>query len=187
MSLKDKIINYEKFLPDEMFDEIEPYLTRQSRWSINRSDPKYHSHKIFWGMRLEEEKLFSEDIFKLIEKKTQKRFEIIQILANAQSTLQDGSPHIDSVEPEARTFILYANRDWDYLWGGQTIFFDRHRVLDKEKKQLTDVINSSEVLNIFPIPNTAVLFHSNILHYAAGPSRDFYGIQFSVAYHLKEI
>ena len=181
---RDKIVQYENVLTDKMFNEVRKHLG-YPRWGLNLSDPAYQSHKIFWGMRLEKEKFFNDTIFKIVKKLTKTNFKIHKVLANAQSTLQDGSPHVDNHEKDTMTFILYANETWDYQWGGQTIFFDRYQEIKDGKRET--IVNSDDVYSIYPIPNTAVCFPSNMIHYAMGPNRDFYGIRYTVAYHLEII
>ena len=184
MDFRKQIITYENVLPPDMFAEVLQYLNRPM-WGVNKSDPNYQSHKLFWGMQLRKEKFFNTDVFNHVKKLINERdVSIHQILANAQSTLQDGSPHCDSVNPKGRTFILYANEAWDYQWGGQTIFFDRTKVENREKKEIEEVVNSLDIHHVMPIPNTAVYFPSNMIHYAMGPNRDFYGIRYTIAYHL---
>lgn len=184
MDFRKQIITYENVLPPEMFAEAQQYLNRPL-WSINQSDPNYQGHKLFWGMQLQTEKFFNHDVFQYVKKLIKdKDVKIKKILANAQSTLQDGTPHCDTTNPKGRTFILYANETWDYQWGGQTIFFDRIKVDNHEKKDTDEIVNSSGVHHVMPIPNTAVYFPSNMVHYAVGPHRDFYGIRYTIAYHL---
>ena len=180
----DKILRFENVLNDKMFEKSRSFLS-QPKWNLNVSDPNYQSHKVFWGMMLSDEKFFTQDVFKIVRKITKKNFEINKILANAQSALQDGSPHSDDIRPNAMTFILYANETWDYQWGGQTIFFDRYRIDNDGESEI--IKNSDNVYSIYPIPNTAVLFPSNMIHYGMGPNRDFYGIRYTIAYHLLEI
>jgi len=186
MKFIDKIIRYENFLPQKIFDGIMPHL-HERNWGLSYSHSQYQAHKVFWGMQLDINKFFNETIFEQIKETTKKKFKINQILANAQSALQDGSPHIDTENPKGITFIIYANTEWDYQWGGQTIFFDRYRIYNKLNNSFEDIVNSSDVHTIFPVPNTAVYFPSNMYHYAMGPSRDYYGLRYTVAFHLEEI
>jgi 2OG-Fe(II) oxygenase superfamily len=188
MSFTEQIIQYKNVLPDEMLKEI-PHILNQSKWGLNSSDPNYQNyqvHKQFWGMRLDDDPFCNKKMFGIVKKLTKKKFTINQILANAQSSLQDGSPHADAANPKGRTFIFYANGQWDYQWGGQTIFFDRYAAETyNENREIT--VNSDETYSVYPIPNSAVFFPSNMIHYGQGPSRDFYGIRYTIAFHLIEI
>jgi hypothetical protein len=181
MEFIQKIKQYKDVLDTETFDILDRYL-RQPKWALSVSDPKYSPHKVFWGMRLDDEPFFNKKVFSIVEELTGKKFITTSILANAQSTLQDGAPHVDSESTDTYTFILYANKTWDYQWGGQTIFFDRYRYEDSE-----EVMNSDSVYSVYPIPNTAVFFPSNMVHFGSSPSRDFYEMRYTIAYHLKEI
>ena len=185
MSFTEQIIRYKNVLPDDMFKEL-PRVLSQPKWGLNISDPAYQSHKLFWGMILDDDPFFNKKMFGIIKKLTKKKFEINQILANGQSCLQDGIPHADNQDPRAKTFILYANEEWDYQWGGQTVFFDRYATKTFNENRET-IVNSDEIYNVYPIPNSAVFFPSNMIHYAQGPNRDFYGIRFTIAFHLFEI
>ena len=61
----------------------------------------------FWHMKLSDEKLFSEKIFKKIESKTNKRFTLLDVYANGQTNGQDGTWHIDDNQDGTYTFLLY--------------------------------------------------------------------------------
>jgi len=181
MQFTEKIKEYDQVISQEMFEKLPHYLQKKN-WGLNASDPQYQPHKKFWGMILSEEPFFNQAIFSRIKTLTERDFTISRIIANAQSTLQDGSPHHDDISANSWTFILYCNSDWDYQWGGQTVFFDRYRTPNGE----IDIV-SNRVHNVYPIPNTGVLFPGNMMHYAQGPNRDFYEVRYSVAWHLKEI
>ncbi len=178
MSIKDKIQIFDNFLPAKVFEEIQVHL-KQPRWTVNASYPK--NEKIFWGMDLTKDEYFNKTVYSYIKKVLDKKYKIKKILANAQSYGQDGSPHIDTDVVDSKTFIIYANKDWDFLWGGETRFFDRY-VIDKET-----TIESDEMLHVLPVPNRAVLFPSCMFHYGMSPTRDFHGLRYTIAYQFIKV
>lgn len=180
MSVLKKVKVFKDVLQQEDFDEVQKYLLR-SEWGLNTSSDNYQTNKIFWGMSgLERFEFFSVTVFDQIKKLVGNNFELDNILANAQSMGQDGSPHYDNNDPRYYTFILYSNPEWDYQWGGQTVFFDRY-VKENTDEQVT---LSDETKVIYPIPNTAAFFPANIYHYGISPSRDFYGMRYSLAFRI---
>jgi hypothetical protein len=184
IEFRNKIKQFKNVLSDDMFIKARSFL-KESKWNLNCSDPLYLSHKTFWSMNLTSEKFFNHDVLEVVKNVCNKNFQIIKVIANAQSTLQDGSPHVDEIKSNAMTFILYANDVWDFQWGGQTIFFDRIRTKTNDVDAF--ISNSDDVFGIYPVPNTAVLFPSNIFHYGMGPNRDYYDVRYTIAFHLLEI
>jgi hypothetical protein len=180
MNFTSKIEIYNNFLPENLFDEIEPFLRNTPKWTINRSNT--YDDGIFWGIDLSQETLFNDTIFNFAKKKLNRNIQFNRIFANGQSTLQDGNPHTDSLLSNAKTLIIYANKKWDYCWGGYTVFFDRYKIENNET-----LLMSEETHSVFPFPNTAVYFPSNMFHCGLSPLKKFNGIRFTLVYQVKEI
>ena len=68
-----------------------------------------------------------------------------------------GTIHTDTSDPQAITFLYYANSSWRAAWGGETVFYDRE---------------GDAVMAVAPRPGRLVAFHSNILHRAGIPHPD---------------
>lgn len=184
MSFFDQIKVYKKVLPSHKFHEMCDHVAF-GNWTINISSQNYQSHKLFWGSGLTKNPFFHEYVFGQIKQLIGDDYQIEEILGNAQSALQPASPHMDNVSPNAYTFILYANKKWDYTWGGQTIFFNKYWDSKTNSPKIAHE-EEDEVKCIFPLPNVGVFFPGNIVHYAEAPTRDFYGVRYSVAFKLSK-
>jgi Rps23 Pro-64 3,4-dihydroxylase Tpa1-like proline 4-hydroxylase len=138
-------------------------------YSKNPSDYK------FWYMELENDSFFQNDFLKIIEKLSNKKFEIQRVYANGQTYGQPGNVHKDvstDYAPELYyTFVYYVNPVWDLSWGGAT-----------------QVVQSTgEISTIMPIRNTAILFNSALNHVGLEPTRYCPELRVTVAFKLKEI
>ena len=83
-----------------------------------------------------------------------------------------GSLHKDVEEDDNyyKTFLFYVNDWWGWEWGGETIFVED----DKIHKE-------------FPMPNTGLLFSSNIIHAGLEPTRHCRELRVTLAFKMKEI
>jgi len=161
---------FEKFLND---NELETVLNiiKDVNWKYtNMTRPNTPR---FWIADLYEEPFFRDIIFKKIQEKTGKSFELNRVYANGQTFAQDGSYHTDHTDEGMYTFILYTsaiNTDNIDVVNGYTQF----------------KINN-KVINVEPYLNRGVLFKSNILHRGLAPSRHTDFLRVSVAFKLKEM
>jgi hypothetical protein len=176
MEFREKVKTFNDFLPQELFNAAYMFLQETQKWGFNRS--KANDEFAFFGMHLDNVRLFCDDIYSLVRQKVGEEYKIYKILANAQSFSQDGKPHYDSDQTNTKTFIIYMNPQWDYMWGGETILFDRYR-----EGEETNVL-SDQTLHFYPLPNSAILFPSNMYHFGTGPKKTFSGFRLSIAYHL---
>ena len=152
MNEESGVTQFTDILSDEEFDKLEELLYRP-KWGYTHkstADDKWRR----WRMELKDDSFFTELFLKKIENLTD------------QTYGQNGSWHQDSTEPNYYAFIYYANRDWDLLWGGSTLF--------------------ESGVSLHPVPNTAVFFPCNIFHYGQEPTRHFEGLRMTVAYKLEE-
>jgi len=185
MSFFDQIKVYKKIFLSHEFIEFCDQVSAIN-WNTNLSSKNYDTHKVFWGATITDHPYFSEFVFGKIKNIIGDDYKLHKILGNAHSSLQPGSPHVDHFEPNNYTFLIYANKKWDYTWGGHTLFFNRYWDTEQKKAKIS-FDEDDEVKCIFPIPNTAVFFPANILHFAEAPTRDFYGVRYSVAFKLEKI
>lgn len=182
VSTFDRIKVFDGILHEQHFDQAQQLLER-NLWGKQTSKPGEHEYKQFWIMRLEEDKLISEEIYSRILEIVGKDYKLVQVYANGQTTGQDGVPHNDSDDPDTYTFLIYMNSNWDALWGGKTVFMDA--TWNPYSKQWEK--NSDDIKCFFPRPNLGLFFPSNILHFAEAPTRDFYGMRVTIAYKLKKV
>jgi len=125
----------------------------------------------FWYKQLTNEDFFCDLFFKRIISITEKKFIISRILANGQTYGLPGSFHKDDEDDKIFTFLYYANPYWNLEWGGSTVFCK----------------NQNEFATAEFIPNTGILFKSNLIHVGLEPTRHFNGLRVTIAYKLKEI
>lgn len=126
------------------------------------------SNKIFWYMNLKDSEFFNNYFVEAVEKLTRKKFSVISIYANGQTYGLDSDFHVDTMKENAYTFLYYANTEWYKHWGGETVF---------------DMGDKLEY--VYPLPNSAVFFQSNIYHYAKSPSRDCPLLRTTIALKLQ--
>jgi hypothetical protein len=166
MNLMNKIQLFQNVFYREDFEKIQKYI-RSPNWSFGHYSEEKSSHKTFWYLELSDIKYFNDHLFSHIKKITNRDWKIERIYANGQTYGLDGSFHIDN--ENGYTFLYYCNETWDLSWAGNTIFVD-------------ESLNQMET--ICPMPNGAILFPGNLLHYGQSPSRDFYGLRVTIAYKL---
>lgn len=137
--------------------------------SLVRETNYYNSNIPFWKLPLGEEKFFTEYMFSILKERTQINFELLEVYCNGQTYGQDGYPHIDNVWGETHTFLYYANINWNMTWGGQTVF-----------------IHEGQRYGIDPIPNSAILFTTDLLHYGEAYNQFCRDLRMTVCYKLKK-
>jgi Rps23 Pro-64 3,4-dihydroxylase Tpa1-like proline 4-hydroxylase len=179
LSSLDSIIQYQDFLNDDQLERILEY-TKQDKWGIQSSIPD--SPNKFLAMNLENN-FFKEKIFKSIKQVIGHNYKIDRVYFNGQFYGMPGEPHCDSDQKNKFTFLIYVNQKWDFLWGGQTIFFDRYFDQDTGKVK----INSTQFKSFYPTPKSALLFPSNLMHYAESPTKQCYEMRLTLAYKLERI
>lgn len=94
-------------------------------------------------------------------------------------------PHIDFAEKGSTSVIIYLCEDWHSFWGGETVFFDKHFVLNDPNNEVFykhDIIKS-----VLPKYNRMVLFDGNITHAARPISKSFKGLRKTLMFKLKDI
>ena len=160
---------YKNILPEDDF-LIEYEMIRDSSWTFNNISCKSENAITFWYKNLIEKPYYSEFLFKRIQKLTNKTFELISVNANGQSYGQCGDFHRDALQDDCYTFLIYMNPIWQPNWEGFTIFQE-----------------NDEIQSYLPVPNSGVLFKSNMLHYGSDPSIYCKQLRISVAFKLKEI
>lgn len=113
-----------------------------------------------------QEVLFQEIVDKLetVDPTTKNyRFKSLDVKAGGKTFGLDGSIHIDrtfqyNVEGDGyMTFCFFPNQEWEPEWGGELQFFDD---------------GGNIIASYLPMPNTCVVFDSNIPHRGLAPTRD---------------
>ena len=173
----NKLRIFDDFLEARLRYDILNYFNQDFNkgWQFTGYSQARSPRPTFWHMKLSDEKLFSERIFKKIESKTGKRFELLNVYANGQTLGQDGSWHFDDMQDGTYTFLLYMtyrpiieSTNCNTI-GGYTNF------------KIGELITSVE-----PFTNRGVLFRSNIIHQGLAPQKPNI-LRISIAYKLKEL
>ena len=110
-------------------------------------DIRYKNPSNFWFGDLSDSSIKNDIISKhsLLDD-----FETIRIYANGHMS-DGGLPHKDHEEGGFYTFLYYPHLEWEYYWGGETLFFDDY---------------SNLIKCVIPKANSGVLFDSRITHFA---------------------
>jgi Rps23 Pro-64 3,4-dihydroxylase Tpa1-like proline 4-hydroxylase len=165
---------FDNVLNDDQYNYVLEKTILGDKWkyigySKNQSDYK------FWYTELEGDPFFENNFLKIIEKLSNKKFEIQRVYANGQTYGQPGNVHKDvytEYAPELyHTFVYYVNPVWDLSWGGATQV----------------VQPTGEISTIMPIRNTGILFNSTLNHVGSEPTRYCPELRVTVAFKLKEI
>ena len=179
MSLLNQIKEYDNVLTEEEFSEVEKHLSSFG-WGKHYSIAT-QKDKFLWVLPgLEKLDFFSVTLLNKIQKITKMKFNVERIYANAQTTLLDGYPHFDTPDDNAYTFLIYMNRQWQFEWGGETLFLDRY--YDVKKKDAVEVSKNYKLY--LPKPNCALFFPGKIYHFGKSPSKDFCDIRYTLAFKL---
>jgi hypothetical protein len=159
---------YSDFLDNEQHSYVVEKTLFGRNWSFQgKSDDQGFN---FWYMELIEDEFFSNFLFKKIENITGKKFKLDRVYANGQTHGLSGSLHQDTQSTGSKTFLYYVNPFWGYEWAGQTIF-----------------VKDNDFHTINFIPNTGVLFDSNLYHAGLEPSRHCKKLRVTVAFKMSEI
>ena len=164
----NKIEIYENILSESEISTIWKEFLLSPNWTFShKTDNNIDSNSFIWFLNLEDP-FFTDCIFSKIKSVIGKNFNLQRVYANGQTFGMDGEVHIDSDRNDAYTFLYYPTEVWDLTWSGETVIIDKDGI----------------VHNIYPKPNTGILFPSNWPHYGRGPSKSFDGIRITIAFKL---
>ncbi len=168
-----EIYHLENVLRQDTFSNIVDEL-RKPIWQYGRvtnPDAWDEDTTMFWQADLTlynmvGDQAFYEIIDKLnqLEPETRKyQFKLYSAIAGGKTFGLDGGIHTDK-EVEFNdmgdgfmTFCLFPNQEWNPEWGGEFQFFDD---------------NGNVIATYYPMPNTCLVFDSNIPHRGLAPNRD---------------
>ena len=168
----NEILCYDDFFTNKEFEKILEYVNRPC-WECghgryDKSHPQYKNSIPFWGMNLDGEEYFTDYLLNIIQKRTNTKFDLLTVYANGHTFGTKGSFHQDWYDNSERTFLLYANPEWNVEWGGNTVF---------------DFGNGDYQFSV-PRPNTAIMFPGVIPHCADATTRLFSGLRVTIAWKL---
>lgn len=159
---------YQNVFSEKDYLKIKEFINKPS-WEFGQtSTTNLNDSYPFFKMNLNNEKFFTDNIFKKIESITKLKFELLDVYANGNLFGMPGSPHVDSICDNDYTFLIYVHDEWDITWGGKTVFFD-----------------NNDFYFVYPSRDVSVFFKSNLNHFCEDLSRSFRGMRISIAYKLK--
>jgi hypothetical protein len=164
---KFDIVSYENVFSLEDYWKIFEYVHRPE-WSFGHGSNAGEISTPFWAMDLNKDTFFTDYLLNIIEQKTNSKFTLERVYANGHMFGTQGSPHQDSYDKKGRTFLFYANNDWNIDWSGKTVF----------------LLNKTEQHYELPAPNKGILFPGQMYHYAEQTTRKFTGLRITVAWKL---
>lgn len=129
----------------------------------------------FWNMDLNDNEFFSKTIFEAIQKHFSKKFNLVRVYANGQTFGQNGSYHVDSLNENAYTFVLYLSeikKEYVETAGGNLYF-----KMPNEKYNIC----------FEPIFNRGIFFPSKYLHKASSYNRYIMNLRVSASWKMEEI
>jgi len=126
---------------------------------------------VFWQADFSLHHLISEVAFYEIQNKLYEtcpetvdyQFKLYHAIAGGKTFGLDGGIHTDKdvdfndMGDGFMTVCYFPNREWNPEWGGEFQFFDD---------------NGNVIATYYPLPNTCLVFDSNIPHRGLAPTRD---------------
>ncbi len=168
-----EIFYLENVLREDTFANIVSEL-RKPIWQYGRvtnPDAWDEDTTTFWQADLSMYNLVGEQaFFEIISKLNeadpntqQYQFKLYSAIAGGKTFGLDGGIHTDKdvdfndMGDGFMTFCFFPNREWNPEWGGEFQFFDEE---------------GNVIATYYPMPNTCLVFDSNIPHRGLGPNRD---------------
>ena len=162
-------------LYEHYFEFLNPFQAFECQKELDEGGWKFSARSnendyTFFYMPLLDNKFFTGEFFEVIKQKIGKNYVIDRVHANGQTYGLCGSLHTDNTDDDCYTFLYYANPYWDVQWGGGTAFY-----------------SAMESQHVPYIPNSAILFKSNILHVGLEPTRHCRELRKTVSFQLRRI
>jgi len=98
-------------------------------------------------------------------------FVLDRVYANAYTASDSPRPHQDSLASDGITILYYANTEWDWSYGGETVFFD---------SASKDVVKA-----VLPKAGRFVIFDPFIFHCARSQNNIGPKFRYTVVFKLK--
>ncbi len=177
---------YENLLTDEQLHTLENIAFHNSEWSLmNKSDDILREYSQFLCSEITGDVILQNFLRTFIKKINIQNIDDYEI-ANAYMNLSlfglDLNPNFHSENDGDYTIIVYLNKDWDFLWGGETLFFDC--IVNPVTKQFDHL--SKDHRSVFPSHNKALVFPSNLLYSIQSPKKDCRKVQLNAIFNLRK-
>jgi hypothetical protein len=159
---------YDQTLTNLDFAEVLEKVT-QPKWAYGHGSLRGSSGLPFWQMELTDDEFFSDYLLNIIrETVDEPHLELERVYANGHVYGDKAMPHTDGDYEDCRTFLLYANSNWDHLWGGKTAFLNEDNTWSY----------------VEPAPNRGIFFPGMRKHHAEEVSRVFNSLRVTIAWKL---
>ena len=144
-----EILVIDDFLPSKVIEKICQYVYQSEiSWTIQRSVSGNKNHLEFLMHDCSHVELFSKHLFKKIQERLDRKYDLIRVYMNGQWHGRDGSFHHDDGE----LTVLYYLSEYTLGWGGHTEIF---------KSQTP---GETETIAIRPDFNRLVIFPAKNIH-----------------------
>lgn len=177
---------YKNILPQCEFDPLYDQLCRSEKWSYSGRSTRNADNFKFWYLNLQDNSFYTNKLFQIICNLTNLNLKIVNVYANGQTYGCPGNLHYDRSNGTELTFLYYINPIWHVTWGGQTVFSLNNDSNNTNLFQKAHT-NSNDIISYFPIPNSGLLFSSDLAHCGLDGTRHFTDLRITVAYKLKKI
>lgn len=159
---------YDDIFTDMDFGEI-LHKVSQPKWQYGHGSNQGKNVLPFWMMDLSDDEFFSDYLLNIIrEAVNEPDLQLERVYANGHVFGDKAMPHVDGHYDDCRTFLLYANDEWNHLWGGKTAF-----------------LNDDDTWSyVEPKPNRGVFFHAMRSHHAEEVSRLYNTLRVTIAWKL---
>jgi len=161
----------DNFINDDELEKVRCAIDRSS-W---KHDSKSHDMGavIAWKAIMTKEETLCKHLVTKIEKISGKKYKILRFHANGQTFGQDGEFHIDNINDNVYTVLIYVSpiteENVDIIGG------------------FTQIKRGTNIINIEPYIKRGLLFKSNMIHRGMAPSRLSDMLRITLAIKLEEV
>lgn len=135
-----------------------------------------NTDKLFWELNESKNKLIYYDCASIMKLKLQKYLQQDLIFVRAQTSGttfgQSAQFHIDFLEDDVWTLVLFAEKNWNTQWAGEFVLLDP---------------TSNEYKYVPYIPNSGVLFPANWVHYGMEPNHFCENLRTTIAFNYSSL
>jgi Rps23 Pro-64 3,4-dihydroxylase Tpa1-like proline 4-hydroxylase len=151
-NISDDVIVFDDLVPMEIIEEIE-FQLMGSLWSGTEIASAGNVEFRHLASELQIEMPLIHRLFLSFRAKITDihNYKLIRVYANGHTIGDVPLPHCDSESPNDLTVLYYANKAWDWAYGGETVFFDS---------------NKNTVNAVMPRPGRIVFFKASLFHCA---------------------
>jgi Rps23 Pro-64 3,4-dihydroxylase Tpa1-like proline 4-hydroxylase len=149
------------------------HLVRESRYGTTEKDyPQLPDDQKMLSCNLE---MDNKSLFQLAKSVSEKipnneDYYLERVYVNAYTSSDSPRPHQDTNDNSGLTILYYANDDWNWEYGGETVFFN----------DAMDVVKA-----VLPRPGRVVIFNSILYHCARSQNNLGPKFRYTIAFKLR--